>query len=196
MIISFDGPVNLEKFDDLWNIDGVGDSEAFWLNSFSAGSSNFGSLLRTNNSFSIVATTVPAINSFIFAQKLSVGATISAGQNFSSFGGFTATSYDVAGSPGINYEGWTADAGQYIGFSFNPSGTTLFGWAEIVRDGDRDYTITQWGFEESGVSIKAGDTGAEPVPFEVEGVSGMMALMGAYGVYRWKKKRRAQRKAG
>ncbi len=194
VIISSNGPVNLVNNGDLWNIDGVGDSEGQWLNFFSSGNSNFGTLSNYNNSFSIVATTVPAISSFVFAQKLSVGATISAGQNFAGFGGFTATFYNVAGDPGINYEGWTAGAGQYIGFSFNPSGTTLFGWAEIVRNGDRDYTITQWAFEDSSAAIQAGQT--QPVPFEVEGVSGMMALMGAYGVYRWKKQRRAQRKAG
>ncbi len=87
---------------------------------------------------------------------------------------------------------------KYALFSFDNGGTTNYGWLELSLAVDPatgpNVTLEGWAYEDSGRFINAGDTtgaGAVPEPssFALLGL-GALAL-GATGVRRWRKARKA-----
>ena len=188
-ITFFDTPFSFSFSEGLegWNIDGVGDVDAFFNSTtyYNPASIDFQYYLAVPFQDASVVGTVLSLN------NLSIGQTVSAGLTFAS------SVYGIVASFGpYRAPGFTDGVPGFIGFQFteDTNNTRVFGWAEVTLNGgaDPNITISRWAFNETGGPIQVGQT--EPIPFEAE-TSGMMALMGAYGVYRWKKKRRAQRKA-
>ena len=83
---------------------------------------------------------------------------------------------------------------EYALFSFNNSGITNYGWVELSLAIDSTHgpnvTLEGWAYENTGALINAGDTGVpEPSSFALLGL-GALAL-GATGVRRWRKARKA-----
>ena len=165
-----------------WDIDGVGGADASF-NTY--GSSVIDFQFNTQLDASVVGN----------FSNLTVGNTVDGNLSFS------ASVLSIVESGGTVAVGFTSGVPGFIGFQFteDTNNTSVFGWAEVTLTAgtDPNITISEWAFNETGGPIQVGQQvgQTQPVPFEVEGVSGMMALMGAYGVYRWKKQRRAQRKA-
>ena len=80
----------------------------------------------------------------------------------------------------------------YIGFRFNPSGTELFGWANVtLTDGGSfgTFVINEWAYDDSGSSIQTGQTSAVPEPATYALGLGALAL-GAAGLRRMRQRKR------
>src|SRR5690606_5732159 len=82
-----------------------------------------------------------------------------------------------------NTVGFTSGNTGYIGFQFNPGGTVLYGWAEVVlTNGSGSFEVVQWAYEDSGNTIQIGAT--IPEPKTVATGLGLLAL-GSAGIRRW-----------
>lgn len=86
-----------------------------------------------------------------------------------------------------NAVGFTSGVPGYIGFTFDYSGTQVYGWAavtltEVTSSGQ--FQITEWAFQDSGAAILVGSTVPEPASY----AAGLGALaLGAAGLRRWRK---------
>lgn len=86
--------------------------------------------------------------------------------------------------------GFTSGESTYIGFTFNPSGTDLFGWASVTltKGTYGSFTVDNWAYDDSGASILAGQTTAAAVPEPSTSAMGLGALaLGAAGLCRWRR---------
>lgn len=86
--------------------------------------------------------------------------------------------------------GFTDGVAGFMGFHFNPSGTTLYGWAEIVLSSGGsfgEFEMVRWAYEDSGAAIQVG---AIPEPETIAVGLGMLAL-GAAGLRRWRGTRKS-----
>ena len=162
-----------------WNIDGVGVAEAT-LSNF-GGSDLYKNLSSNGNSFAVVAA------SFRNLLGLAASESISNGRGFinsvSSLFYSSSLSYVASISSGVS---------TYIGFRFNPSGTELFGWANVtLTDGGSfgTFVINEWAYDDSGSSIQAGQTSAVPEPATYALGLGALAL-GAAGLRRMRQRKR------
>jgi hypothetical protein len=82
---------------------------------------------------------------------------------------------------------------NFIGFRFDASGTTLYGWARITLEllssnpqGQASLTIAEWAYEDSGAAIHLADTGAQGVD---EPASLALLALGAGGLAAWRRRR-------
>jgi hypothetical protein len=89
----------------------------------------------------------------------------------------------------LRASGFTSGENGYVGFRFTPSGTTLYGWAEVrLTEGENPrFDVFRWAYEDSGNAISVG---AVPEPAETAGGLGLLAL-GAAGLRHWRRKRQA-----
>jgi MYXO-CTERM domain-containing protein len=74
---------------------------------------------------------------------------------------------------------FVSGASTYIGFEFNPSGTMLYGWANVTltkSGGYGTFTINNWAYDDTGASILTGQTVATPVPEPASYAVGLGAL--------------------
>ncbi len=184
-IISFDTSITSGSDRSVdWNIDGVGNEEAYFYNSTGSNSGIFKNFRRANHSFSFVTNADKMLG-------LAAGATIGASNNFresllSIFrdGNLNSVTNVVSG------------VATYIGFRFKlPSNNTIvYGWADVTLTNDGDsgiFTINRWAYEDSGASILAGPPGASAVPEPASFAVGLGALaLGAAGLRR--RRRHAQ----
>ncbi|MEM7791564.1 MAG: hypothetical protein AAF546_09205 [Verrucomicrobiota bacterium] len=164
-----------------WDIDGDTIPEA----QTTAFTSTFGpttvlDLVGTNYSFQFALTSGGGL------QGLSNGATIDGSLLFAS----AALSVVSSGGP-LLVSGLSDGVPGFIGFSFNPTGsTTLFGWARIALSSTADpfgqIEVFEWAYEDSGAAIQAG---AIPEPDAAPLGLGLLAL-GAAGLRRWRGSRR------
>ena len=175
---------NSASGDVSWNIDGVGDPEAKLINLFSLSTSSslfYKNLASNDNSFEAVT-----------AAGYLLG--LAANQSISSRRGFSSIVYNVFYNAGLSYvAGITSGVSTYIGFRFNPSGTeVLYGWANVtLTDGGSygTFVINEWAYDDSGSSIQAGQTSADPEPATYALGLGALAL-GAAGLRRMRQRKR------
>ena len=88
---------------------------------------------------------------------------------------------------GDGYGFWTADGSSaYMGFSFDleSDGSTVFGWAEIVRIDAKNGRLLGWAYEDSGESIRAGAIIPEPSSLA-------LLALGAAGIAPWRRRKKA-----
>lgn len=84
----------------------------------------------------------------------------------------------------------SGDSG-YIGFRFNPTGTVLYGWAEVVLTNGGStgtFEVAQWAYDNTGADIK---TGVVPEPETAALGLGALAF-GAAGLRQWRKRKVAK----
>jgi hypothetical protein len=180
-IIYFNTPItsgNMALGDVSWNIDGVGDAEATLNNNLS--SYFYKNLLSIGNSFAVV-TAASALLGFAANESISNGRGFN--DVFSLF--YNASLDSVANI--------TSGASTYIGFQFKPSGTMLYGWANVtLTDGGSfgTFVINEWAYDDTGASIQTGATSAVPEPATYAAGLGLLAL-GAAGLRRWRKQKNA-----
>jgi len=184
-IIYFNTPItsdNTTEGDVIWNIDGVGGDEARLRNSFRSisGSNYFLKNLR------------PYANNFYVVSSSGGLLGLAAGQTIYQ-GGFNASISFVFynGSLG-NVANITSGVSTYIGFRFNPSGTELFGWANVTLtngNGFGTFVINEWAYDDTGASIQTGQTSAVPEPATYALGLGALAL-GAAGLRRMRQRKR------
>lgn len=133
-------------------------------------------LIAEANDFQVVAA-----DNLISLLALSSGFTVNSGAKFAS-NIYSLVNYSL----GPYYAtGFTDGEAGFMGFRFNPSGTTLFGWAEVVIASGTSYgefEVLRWAYEDSGASIQVG---AVPEPKATGTGLGWLAL-GAAGLRRWR----------
>jgi len=181
-IIYFNTPITSDDSTEgtvAWNIDGDGDNEAILRNSF-GGSDLLKNLSYSGNSFAVATGKGNLLG-------LAANASISNGAGFSSYANSlfynASLSYVASISSGVS---------TYIGFQFNPSGTVLFGWANVTLtngDGFGTFVINEWAYDDTGASIQTGATSAVPEPATYAAGLGLLAL-GAAGLRRWRQRKR------
>lgn len=89
-------------------------------------------------------------------------------------------------------DGWIWGS-NFIGFRFDANGQTLYGWGRIDasnRAGGGTLTIAEWAYEDSGASIRVGQTTSSSVPAPD---SLALLALGAGGLGAWRR-RKAQRR--
>ena len=185
-IIYFNTPItsdNTTNGDVSWNIDGVGGDEAILRNSsysYSGSTYFYKNLSATGNSFG-VGNAASALLGFAANESISNGRGFN--DVFSLF--YNASLDSVANI--------TSGASTYIGFQFKPSGTMLYGWANVtLTDGGSfgTFVINEWAYDDTGASIQTGQTSAVPEPATYAAGLGLLAL-GAAGLRRWRKQKNA-----
>ena len=185
-IIYFNTPITSDDSTQgavTWNIDGEGDNEAILVNYFSAanGNSYFYKTLRIDSNFFTVVT---AGNNLLG---------LAAGQTIGSEGVGSQTVYKVFDNGSLeNTASISSGVSTYIGFQFNPSGTVLFGWANVTLTEGGSYgtfVINEWAYDDTGASIQTGATSAVPEPATYAAGLGLLAL-GAAGLRRWRQRKR------
>jgi hypothetical protein len=91
--------------------------------------------------------------------ELNAGALISAGREW----GGSGTLFNS-----IGWGNWTAGETGYVGVKFVSGGKTYYGWVNITVNSYKSVTLDQWGYEDNGSSITAGQTSdtspATPLP--------------------------------
>ena len=185
-IIYFNTPItsdNTTKGDVYWNIDGVGGDEAILRNLSTSSSSFYKALSQSSVPFGVVDS--------IGSNKLlglAASQSINGGRSFDN--SFDSILY--SGSL-ANVANITSGVSTYIGFRFNPSGTELFGWANVTLtngNGFGTFVINEWAYDDTGASIQTGQTSAVPEPATYAAGLGLLAL-GAAGLRRWRKQKKA-----
>jgi MYXO-CTERM domain-containing protein len=164
-----------------WDIDGAGGPELSVIPYYSDSSYNAVDLVGFNNAFGIVGALVststgepltPAMSNLGYSAQVTSGLAFQTG-NF-----FSLVDDGAIGLP----IGFTAGESGFIGFTFNPSGTVLYGWAEVIlTEGGTagNVEVVQWAYEDSGASITT------PVPEPASTALGLGALaLGAAGLRR------------
>ena len=170
-----------------WNIDGVGDAEARLNNSvtFRSFTSTFITYINKNLSANYKSFAVATAVSDLLG--LAANQSISNGREFSNGVGSIFFSASLANVAYI-----TSGVSTYIGFRFNPSGTMLYGWANVTLTEGGSYgtfVINEWAYDDSGSSIQAGQTSAVPEPATYALGLGALAL-GAAGLRRMRQRKR------
>lgn len=131
-----------------WNIDGTGPAEA----TFESYGTNGIDLFANSNSFQAVTD-----NSSTGLVNLNPGFNV--GATLSTYA-FNKTAFSIVNSiGGYNIVGFTNGTPGFIGFSFNPGGTTLYGWAEFTFDAlatRGQITVGSWAYDDSGAGIAVG----------------------------------------
>jgi hypothetical protein len=95
-----------------------------------------------------------------------------------------SSSYQASTTNGL------AIGSNLIGFRFDNSGQTLYGWAELTLDETTlSMTINQWAYDDTGAGIKVGQISSVPVPPSALLMLSGLAL-GAGGVLRGRKARK------
>ena len=119
-----------------------------------------------------------------------VGATLDAGRQWGPSVNrilMTSSSYSGFLSNGLS------DGSNLIGFSFDDSGQTRYGWAEVFMDESLlEMSVVQWAYDDSGNSIEVGQVSAVPLPPAFLTMLSGLAL-GAGGVLRGRKVRDARK---
>ena len=162
-----------------WDIDGVGGDEARLYNS--SGNYFYKNLASVNdNSFA-------AVTAAGYLLGLAASESISNGREFNNrvFNLFYNGSLE-------NTASISSGVSTYIGFRFKPSGTELFGWANVTPtngNGFGTFVINEWAYDDSGSSIQAGQTSAVPEPATYALGLGALAL-GAAGLRRMRQRKR------
>ena len=173
---------NSASGDVSWNIDGVGGAEAKLNNSGSITSSFAKNLSFYDNSFAVV----------LAGPRDLLG--LAANESISNGRGFSSGVYNLFYSAGLSYvANITSGVSTYIGFQFKPSGTMLYGWANVTLTAGGSFgsfVINEWAYDDSGSSIQAGQTSAVPEPATYALGLGALAL-GAAGLRRWRKQKKA-----
>lgn len=81
---------------------------------------------------------------------------------------------------------------NFIGFRFDASGTTLYGWARLTLTDNggksNSMTIAEWAYEDGGASIEVGQTSAAPSAADEPPALALLAL-GAGGLAAWRRRR-------
>ena len=185
-IIYFNTPITSDDSTEgsvYWNIDGEGDNEAIFINdtflSTTDSTYSYKSLRNIANDFAVVG------SSSLFG--LAASQSINGGRSFdNNFYVFFSGSFD-------SVDNFTSGASTYIGFRFNPSGTMLYGWANVtLTEGNQfgTFVINEWAYDDTGASIQTGATSAVPEPATYAAGLGLLAL-GAAGLRRWRKQKNA-----
>jgi MYXO-CTERM domain-containing protein len=165
-----------------WNIDGVGGVEARLRNLSSSSSSFYKALSQSSVPFGVVDS--------IGSNKLlglAASQSINSGRSFDNFLDSIFFSGDLSYVANI-----TSGVSTYIGFRFKPSGTMLYGWANVtLTEGSRygTFVINEWAYDDTGASIQTGQTSAVPEPATYALGLGALAL-GAAGLRRMRQRKR------
>ena len=174
---------NSASGDVSWNIDGVGDPEAKLINLFSLSTSSslfYKNLASNDNSFE-------AVTAAGYLLGLAANESISSGRVFRN------GVYSLFYNAGLRYvSNIISGVSTYIGFQFKPSGTMLYGWANVTLTAGGSYgsfVINEWAYDDSGSSIQAGQTSAVPEPATYALGLGALAL-GAAGLRRMRQRKR------
>lgn len=161
--------VNGSTGDTGWDVDGDSIDESLF--DYNGGAIDFESL---DDNFRVV---IGAIGTSMIA--LSYGFSLDGGANF------FHSLLSIVGTSGPDLAiGFTNGEAGYMGFRFNPEGTTLYGWAEIILSGGSsgNFEVLRWAYEDSGAAIQVG---AIPEPASTGVGLGVLAL-GAAGLRRWR----------
>jgi MYXO-CTERM domain-containing protein len=162
-----------------WDIDGDGSAEAYLDNSV-GGESVYKNLVSNSNYFKVLHQNNGLLG---LAENVVVSGTTSF------FAGYINNIlYNGSLSNVTNISSGTP---TFIGFSFKPTGTTYYGWAQVtLTEGERfgTFTINQWAYENTGASILTGQTSAVPEPSAYALGVGALAL-GAAGLRRRRRTR-------
>ena len=166
-----------------WNIDGVGGDEVTLGNS----SSTF-----EGNTYFYKYLTAPAGGFYVVSSSGNLLG-LAAGQTIYT-GGFTSSISSVIYNGSLaNVANISSGVSTYIGFRFNPSGSTeLYGWANVTLtngNGFGTFVINEWAYDDSGSSIQTGQTSAVPEPATYALGLGALAL-GAAGLRRMRQRKR------
>jgi MYXO-CTERM domain-containing protein len=158
-----------------WNIDGTGVAEAA-LNNRGSSSKDFS-----------MAGGFRVITNGLRLNGLAANVPISALKPFANISGVF---YMGVIQSAVNF---VSGASTYIGFQFNPSGTVLYGWADVTLTNGGSYgtfTVNSWAYDTLGNSILTGQTVATPVPEPASYAVGLGAL--ALGAAALRRRRQAR----
>ncbi|WOO42192.1 hypothetical protein [Rubellicoccus peritrichatus] len=173
-----------ESVPPLWDVDGnsTGPMPDYEASIYRSGSSSAAGFKGIGNSMAFRA----SVNKLL---GLTTSAYVSAGNTF--------RNYIIAfESTGASSSDWYFDdvtgpfpgGTGYIGFTFNPSGVDLFGWAHITMVTGTVplpiVTIHEWAYQDNGDSIQVG---AIPEPSGNALIGLGVLVLGAVGLRRWRK---------
>lgn len=176
---------NSASGDVYWNIDGVGGDEVTLGNSFST---------FEGNPYFYKYLTAPAGGFYVVSSSGNLLG-LAAGQTISEYDGrgfISSISSVIYNGSLANVANISSGVSTYIGFQFNPSGTVLFGWANVTLtngDGFGTFVINEWAYDDTGASIQTGQTSAVPEPATYALGLGALAL-GAAGLRRMRQRKR------
>lgn len=93
------------------------------------------------------------------------------------------------------FDQFTLGQSGILGFTFNPDGTQLYGWADVTFSVGGTYglaTVNEWAYDSTGSSILAGQTVVAAVPEPATAATGLALLaLGAAGLRRKRRKQAA-----
>lgn len=178
--LSVDTPAGVGEIQAYWNIDqDVGNTYEAMLWGFSYGGQRAAKIHREATGFNIL-TNGSGGGHYLFSEAASITSGLAGAGVEPLFLYYSA----IQGGFSDGVEG-------YIGFSFQPGSTVLYGWAKLtVNISNTDVLlISEWAYDDSGSVITAGDGAVVPEPAETVAGLGLLAL-GAAGLRRYRQKKR------
>ncbi len=190
-------PINLDVFTSPiteWDVDGDGNSDFL----FSVSTDSYIDIEsvggRLGRGFvQLTGANQPEVENL--SSGFVVGPTLAAGYQFSPYD-LARTILTTTTTSVFGVENGFSNGSQFLGFRFETgTGDTLYGWAEFTinaGEGVGTVVVNQWAYNDTpDGSIEVGQT-EDDAPSTPEPSSGLALLaMGAAGVYRWRKNRKA-----